>query len=71
MPNWLVDAFETAVRDDRQDLLAIAICTELCSDLIDEGVERLHFYTLNRPELTRDVCHALGITAGNRLQNVA
>lgn len=71
MPDWLVDAFETATRDDREDLLATAICTELCSDLIDEGVERLHFYTLNRPDLTRDVCHALGITARTQLQNVA
>jgi methylenetetrahydrofolate reductase (NADH) len=71
MPETLVRAFETAERDDRQDLLAIAVCTELCSDLIDEGVDKLHFYTLNRPELTRDVCHALGITARTQLQNVA
>lgn len=71
IPNWLVDAFETAQRDDREDFLAVAICTELCSDLIDEGVDKLHFYTLNRPDLTRDVCHALGITARSQLQNVA
>ena len=71
VPKWLNDAFEVAVRDGRQDLLATAVCTELCSDLIDEGVDQLHFYTLNRPELTRDVCHALGITTRARLQNVA
>jgi methylenetetrahydrofolate reductase (NADPH) len=71
IPGWLVDAFETATRDGREDLLATAVCTELCSDLIDEGVDQLHFYTLNRPELTRDVCHALGITARTQLQNVA
>ena len=71
VPAWLDDAFAKADRDGRQDLLATAICTELCSDLIDEGVEKLHFYTLNRPELTRDVCHALGVTPKVRLQNVA
>lgn len=71
IPQWVEDAFETAIRDDRHDLLATAICAELCSDLIDGGVERLHFYTLNRPELTRDVCHALGVTPKNQLQNVA
>lgn len=62
VPQWLDQAFDCAIRDDRHDLLATAVCTELCSDLVDEGVEMLHFYTLNRPELTREICHALGVT---------
>ncbi|NOD49030.1 MULTISPECIES: methylenetetrahydrofolate reductase [NAD(P)H] [unclassified Ruegeria] len=71
IPVWVENAFEKAVRDGREDLLATAICTELCSDLIDGGVDKLHFYTLNRPELTRDVCFALGITPQVELENVA
>ena len=71
IPAWLDDAFTKAERDGRSDLLATAICTELCSELIDEGVDSLHFYTLNRPELTRDVCHALGVTPRVVLENVA
>lgn len=71
IPDWVEQAFEKAVRDGREDLLATAICTELCSDLIEGGVDKLHFYTLNRPELTRDVCFALGITPQVDLQNVA
>ena len=71
IPSWVVDAFEKAERDGREDLLATAICAELCSDLIDGGVDTLHFYTLNRPELTRDVCHALGVTPKLKLKNVA
>lgn len=71
LPKWLDDAFITAKRDGRTDLLSTAVCTELCSDLIDGGVEDLHFYTLNRPELTRDVCHALGVTPSVSLENVA
>ncbi len=71
IPAWIEEAFEKATRDGREDLLATAICTELCSDLLDEGVDKLHFYTLNRPELTRDVCHALGVTPKVQLQNVA
>ncbi|SFK52261.1 methylenetetrahydrofolate reductase [NAD(P)H] [Shimia haliotis] len=71
VPAWLEDAFAKAERDNREDLLATAVCTELCSDLMDEGVDALHFYTLNRPELTRDVCHALGVTPQVRLENVA
>ena len=70
VPNWLTDAFSKAERDDREDLLATAVCTELCSQLIDEGVDTLHFYTLNRPDLTRDICHALGITAAVKLEKI-
>lgn len=71
VPDWVDQAFDKAIRDNRHDLLATALCTELCSDLIDGGVDKLHFYTLNRPELTRDVCFALGITPKADLQNVA
>jgi len=71
LPKWLDDAFTAANRDGRTNLLSTAVCTELCSDLIDGGVEDLHFYTLNRPELTRDVCHALGVTPSVSLENVA
>ncbi len=76
VPTWVDDAFTAAARRDhkgrdRHDLLATAICTELCSDLMDEGVEALHFYTLNRAELTRNVCRALGITPQIALSDVA
>jgi methylenetetrahydrofolate reductase (NADPH) len=71
VPAWLDDAFAAARRDGREELLAIALATELCSDLIEGGVEHLHFYTLNRPHLTREVCHALGVTPKPALQKVA
>ena len=71
IPAWLAEAFEAAQRDGREDLLATANCTELCSDLIEGGVDALHFYTLNRPELTRDVCHALGVVPRVALRDVA
>jgi len=71
IPPLLDDAFTKAARDGREDLLATAHATELCSELIDEGVEDLHFYTLNKPHLTREVCHALGIKPQIPLQKVA
>jgi methylenetetrahydrofolate reductase (NADPH) len=71
IPQWLDDAFAAAERDGRQDLLATAIATEMCSELLDGGVEHLHFYTLNRPHLTRDVCHAVGVTQDVALSHVA
>ena len=71
IPAWVEEAFEAATRDDREQLLATALCTELCDKLIEGGVEDLQFYTLNRPTLTRDVCHALGVTPETVLENVA
>ncbi len=71
VPAWLDDLFGKAIRDNRHDLLATALATELCSDLIEGGVKDLHFYTLNRPDLTRDVCHALGVTPKVELRDVA
>lgn len=71
IPQVVEDAFTNATRDGTTDLLATALATELCDDLLQGGVDHLHFYTLNRPELTRDVCHALGISPRVRLQQVA
>lgn len=71
IPQVVSDAFSNASRDGTTDLLATALATELCDDLLEGGVEDLHFYTLNRPELTRDVCHALGVSPKVELQNVA
>lgn len=73
VPDWLDSAFTKALRDGdgRHDLLAISVCTELCSELIAGGVEQLHFYTLNRSRLTRKVIHALGLsTASKSIGNV-
>lgn len=71
IPAWLENAFDKAERDGRTDLLAIAVATELCSKLIEGGVEHMHFYTLNTPDLTRDICHALGLRSKVELRDVA
>jgi len=71
IPAWMDEAYRAAERDGRTELLSTSICTELCSELVAEGVDSLHFYTLNRPDLTRDVCRALGVTPQSTLSNVA
>jgi len=71
VPALLVQAFDNAERDGSLDLMATAHATELCDTLCEEGVDQLHFYTLNKPELTRDVCHAIGVTPKVVLENVA
>ena len=71
IPPLIADAFERSEALGQSDLLATALASELCDELIEGGVEHLHFYTLNRPELTRDVCHALGLAPDAALQQVA
>lgn len=71
VPARLDEAFATAKRDAREDLLALTQATQLCDKLIEGGVEDLHFYTLNRPQMTRDVCHALGLVPEAALEKVA
>jgi methylenetetrahydrofolate reductase (NADPH) len=71
VPPKLVEAFAHAQRDGCEELLALTQCTVLCDRLINEGVEDLHFYTLNRPKMTRDVCHALGLVPQAVLEKVA
>ncbi|MBS0563287.1 MAG: methylenetetrahydrofolate reductase [NAD(P)H] [Proteobacteria bacterium] len=71
VPAKLDEAFAHAVRDGREELLALTQCSVLCERLIEEGVEELHFYTLNRPQMTRDVCAALGLVPPVKLEKVA
>lgn len=60
IPAWLDKAFANTQNKDEHDLLSTSICTEMCDTLMEEGVEDLHFYTLNDGRLTKQVCHALG-----------
>jgi methylenetetrahydrofolate reductase (NADPH) len=64
-------AFTRAARDGREGLYALAHCTALCERLMAGGVQDLHVYTLNRPDLTRDVLRALGVTPELALGKVA
>jgi methylenetetrahydrofolate reductase (NADPH) len=71
VPARLDEAFQTAIRDGREELYALAHCTQLCDRLLEGGVQDLHFYTLNRPHLTREVVRALGIQPEVTLEKVA
>ncbi|PTE14250.1 methylenetetrahydrofolate reductase [NAD(P)H] [Pseudogemmobacter blasticus] len=71
VPKKLDEAFTRAIKDGREELYALAHCTALCDRLIEGGVEDLHFYTLNRPHLTREVVRALGIQTPVVLEKVA
>ena len=56
-------AFARAETPEDAYQLSVAIAVDQCDALIAEGVEHLHVYTLNNPDLTYDVCRALGYVA--------
>ncbi len=62
VPQWLADRFE-GLEDDpaTRRLVAAAVCAEQVIDLIDHGVEELHFYTMNRADLVFAICHMIGL----------
>lgn len=64
IPGWMHDQFGRLDDDpETRRAVAIAIAEEQCRELITEGVESLHFYTLNRADLVYGICHMLGVRA--------
>ena len=62
VPAWLAAQFEGLDDDpETRRMVAATVAVEQCRRLEAEGVQSFHFYTLNRPELTRAVCHMLGV----------
>ena len=62
VPGWLAELFQGLDDDPEQrQLVAAATACDLCQRLAAEGVERFHFYTLNRPQLTAAICRRLGL----------
>jgi methylenetetrahydrofolate reductase (NADPH) len=62
VPAWLARRFEGIEEDPAtQQLVAAAVATEQVMDLVDEGIKRFHFYTLNRADLVYAICHLLGL----------
>jgi methylenetetrahydrofolate reductase (NADPH) len=63
IPDWVAAKFEGLDHDPAaRDAAAIALATSQAEALRREGVEQLHFYTLNRADLTSAICRNLGIT---------
>jgi methylenetetrahydrofolate reductase (NADPH) len=64
VPGWLCALFED-LDDDPSQAAQIGACVaaEQARRLIVEGIPQLHFYTLNRAELTIAACRLLGLRA--------
>ena len=62
VPSWLAERFEGLENDPTtRRLVAAAVCAEQVIDLVDRGVQDLHFYTMNRADLVFAICHLVGI----------
>ncbi len=72
VPPWLAERFD-GLEDDpaTRRLVAAAVCAEQVIDLIDQGVEELHFYTMNRADLVFAICHLIGLRAKAKLEVAA
>ncbi len=72
IPPWMDRLFEGLdERPGARALVAATIAAELCRTLYTGGVRDLHFYTLNRADLTYAVCHLLGARPSLRLEQAA
>tara|TARA_R110000824_G_scaffold318073_2_gene505318 strand:+ start:56417 stop:57304 length:888 start_codon:yes stop_codon:yes gene_type:complete len=64
IPDWMIKLFDgIEASSSVNNMLAAAVCIEQCEKLYEAGVRNFHFYTLNKSDLTRAVCHSLGIRA--------
>jgi methylenetetrahydrofolate reductase (NADPH) len=62
VPYWLAARFEGLENDpDTRRLVAAAVAAEQVVDLVDQGINDFHFYSMNRSDLVYAICHILGL----------
>lgn len=72
LPDWMGDLFDGL--DDNPEtrrMIAVTVSAAHILMLWRRGVRHFHFYTLNRPGLTKSLCHLLGVrpTKNNDVQS--
>ncbi|MCP4934350.1 MAG: methylenetetrahydrofolate reductase [NAD(P)H] [bacterium] len=67
VPDWLGKRFEGLENEDAEtrQMIAAAIGAEQVMELVDQGLEEFHFYTLNKAKLVYAICHLLGLRASS------
>ncbi len=64
IPKWMQDLFlNLDENEETRKIVAGVVAIEMCRILNNGGVENFHFYTLNRCDLTKAICHVLGVRA--------
>jgi len=68
IPEWLSAQYTGLENDfERRQAISIKVAVDQCRQLISEGFDRLHFYTLNQYKVISEVCNILGLGAGSEL----
>ena len=63
-PAKLMRSLERANGDSEAvSRIGIHYAAEQCADLLDQGVDGIHFYTLNKSLATREIYHSLGLSS--------
>lgn len=62
IPHWLREKLEHIQDADEVRRIGHDLLVEQIHDLLKNGIDHLHFYTLNRSDLTIDACRAAGLT---------
>ena len=60
VPDWMHEAYAKAATPEDAYSLSIELARKQIEALLSEGVEHLHIYTLNNPNLPFDLCTSLG-----------
>ncbi len=69
VPDWLAARFEALENDPQTHaLVASAVAAEQVIDLIERGSTDLHFYTMNRADLSYAICHLIGMRPKSRAE---
>ena len=72
LPPTIADVFEGLdTHPGTRQLVAATVAADLCNQLRAGGVHEFHFYTLNRAEMTKALCHLLGKRAPRQAQIAA
>ncbi len=62
IPKWMSDLFYNLDNhEETRKIIAAVVAIELCRILHNKGVDNFHFYTLNRSDMTKAICHVLGV----------
>ncbi len=62
IPRWLIKQMSVYAGDpDSQYQLGLDVVTHLCEQLVNCGVEHLHFYTLNQSKTVESILSRLGV----------
>ena len=71
VPDWLGKRFEGLENEDveTRQMIAAAIGAEQVMELVDEGLQEFHFYTLNKAKLVYAICHLLGLRSHSTTSN--